>query len=60
MIIILKVKPLAVAIPPITRNNSVILLMGQKALCKIAAAQEQNKSLGITNGASMTTTQTVG
>jgi hypothetical protein len=36
-----------------------ISLVGQKALYKIAAIQEKNKSLGIPNGASMETTQTV-
>jgi hypothetical protein len=36
-----------------------ISLVGQKALCKIAEVQERNKTLGIPNGASMETTQTV-
>jgi len=36
-----------------------ISLLGQKALCKIAQVQEKNKTLGIPNGASMATTQTV-
>ena len=46
-------------------NNSLhifcsIYLAGRtKALCKIAAVQEKSKTLGIPNGASMSTTQTV-
>ena len=34
-------------------------LLGLKLLCKIAELQEQDKTLGITNGNSMETTQTV-
>jgi len=36
-----------------------ISLVGQRALCKIAAVQEKSKILGIPNRASMATTQTV-
>ena len=36
-----------------------ISLVGRKALCKIEEAQERNKTLGILNGATMETTQTV-
>jgi hypothetical protein len=36
-----------------------ISLVGCTALCKIAEVQERNKTLGIPNGATMVTTQTV-
>jgi len=66
MKMILILKPLAVLTPPnylkptsFIDSAASISLGGQKALYKIAAVQEKNKSLGIPNGVSMSTTQTV-